>query len=172
MQVKSLILNKEEVLNYGIVLPVVAFTIPFFASGPQLLTGTLVNSFLILTAIKLPLRKAWPVIVFPSIGALGNGILFGPYTPFLTYFLPFIWLGNFILVKSFIEIKKNTSFPLALFLSSLLKAALLFVFAFAYFKLNLVPQIFLTAMSIFKFATAIAGGILAFGLLKAINRNE
>ncbi|PIZ97860.1 MAG: hypothetical protein COX78_04140 [Candidatus Levybacteria bacterium CG_4_10_14_0_2_um_filter_35_8] len=172
MQVKSLILNKEEVLNYGIVLPVVAFTIPFFASGPQLLTGTLVNSFLILTAIKLPLRKAWPVIVFPSIGALGNGILFGPYTPFLTYFLPFIWLGNFILVKSFIEIKKNTSFPLALFLSSLLKAALLFVFAFAYFKLNLVPQIFLTAMSIFQFLTAIAGGTLTFGLLKALNRND
>ena len=35
--------------------------------------------------------------------------------------------------------------------------------AFILFKINLLPALFLTAMGIFQFYTAILGGILAFG---------
>ncbi|MDD5623874.1 MAG: hypothetical protein PHI23_04155 [Candidatus Peribacteraceae bacterium] len=149
-------------------LPVIVFAIPFLVSGPQWLTGTLVNLLLFLGAALLSPRWRWPVIVFPGLGAVAHGVLFGPATPFLLFFLPVIWAGNWLLVQSFVSIRSSLSAPLAVIVSAGLKAALLLLSALAYFRFGLVPELFLTSMSVIQFITALAGGLLALLVLRFI----
>lgn len=170
MKTKTTLISKDALLQYKYLIPSLAFSIPFFVSGPQLLTGTAVNTLLILSTQKLT-EKQWTILtVVPSIAAVLNGALFGKFTPFLLYLMPFIWIGNYVMMKGFVEIKKRTSYPIALFLSSALKTLILFLSVLLFFKLHLVPQSFIAAMSVFQFITAIIGGILAYFLLRMTTR--
>lgn len=67
-----------------------AFLIPAIFSAPQLVTGTMVNALLFVAAQKLTKKELYPALVLPSLGAVTHGVLFGPQTIFLYYFLPFI----------------------------------------------------------------------------------
>ncbi|MBI5126964.1 hypothetical protein HZA76_00720 [Candidatus Roizmanbacteria bacterium] len=167
MKTETVTIDKTALSSLNLVLPVLAFIIPFFVSGPQILTGSLVNCFLFLSAAYSSKRTSSAVIFLPSIAALLNGLVFGKFTPFLAYFLPFIWIGNFILISTY---KKNPTF-VGMILSALLKSLFLFIFAFVFFKLSIVPQIFLTAMGLFQFFTAIFGGILFLGINKLIKNH-
>ncbi|OGH10199.1 MAG: hypothetical protein A2152_02525 [Candidatus Levybacteria bacterium RBG_16_35_6] len=165
MEEKTLALpNVTTILK--IFLPALSFSIPFIFSGPQIITGSVVNSLLIVGSFKLSKKTLWPTIVLPSIGAVLHGVVFGPFTPFLVFFLPWIWLGNFVLVSSFSAFKKTFPYPLTLIVSSVLKTTVLYSFALIYFHFNLIPKLFLSSMGIFQLFTAISGGILAYILLK------
>lgn len=120
-----------------------SFAIPFFFSKSQILTGTFVNSALFLTAIFLPKKYFLPIIIFPSLAVLSRGLIFGPFTPFLVYFLPAIWLGNFLLIFTFRKFSAYANFFLNIFFASLFKWAILNFTAKIYFSLHLVPQLFL-----------------------------
>jgi len=170
MQVKTFTLPKSETY-VNIILPSIAFFLPFIFSGPQLITGSVVNCLLIIASFKYS-KAIWPVIVLPSVAALLHGVVFGQFTPFLVFFLPWIWLGNFILVTSFIYFKKLVSYPLALFFSSIIKAVALYSFALIYFHLSLIPKLFLSSMGLFQFITAILGGTLAYILFRFIKSDE
>lgn len=161
----STVLDSPTGTQGAIVLPVVAFAIPFFVSGPQWLTGTAVNCLLILAAARLPRRYVWPVIVLPSIGAVAHGALFGPFTRFLLIFIPFIWAGNWIFLAAFLRLR-SASPLLALCAGALIKATFLALFALVFFRFGLVPQAFITSMSLMQFVTAVAGGILALMILR------
>ncbi|MEK7664636.1 MAG: hypothetical protein AAB361_00675 [Patescibacteria group bacterium] len=123
-----------------------SFFVPFFLGHPQWLVGTIVNACLFLTAIFLPKKFFLPLIIFPSLGVLARGLVFGPFTPFLIYFLPFIWLGNLVLI--------------------LISAANI------YFKFHIVPQMFLQAMGQNQLLTALAGGIISFIILQFLLLNQ
>ncbi len=140
------------------------FLIPFFIAQPQLLVGTVVNSILILSSLNLQKYRLLPVILLPSLGVLAQGMIFGPSTVFLIYFIPFIWIGNAVLVLGFkyLHLHKKVNYLLTLVISSSLKALFLFVAAFIFYKLSIVPVIFLTAMGIMQLVTALSGGIVAF----------
>ncbi|MDO8610718.1 MAG: hypothetical protein Q7R95_09300 [bacterium] len=166
MNTKSKTISLTELLSLEIVLPVLAFMIPFLISGPQLLTGTIVNCFLFLSATHVSKKNIIMISLLPSIGALLNGVVFGVFTPFLFYFLPFIWISNLILVITFKKIQSNVVVKIGL--SSVLKFAFLFVAAQVYFSLHLVPKLFLTAMGIFQLITALLGGLLFIFLQKFI----
>lgn len=164
--------DRLVILRAEVLLPMVAFAIPFLVSGPQWLTGTAVNCLLFLAAAKLTPRNAWPVIILPSLGAVGHGALFGPFTPFLIFFLPFIWAGNWLLVRSFASLKESFPPIVALSMSSLIKASLLYVFALVYVRVGIVPALFLTSMSVIQLITALAGGIIALFTLRFILTHE
>jgi len=142
-------------------LSALAFTIPFFISGPQWLTGTLVNSFLFIFVAR-SYKKILPVVVLPSIGAFFHGVVFGPLTFFLFYFLPFIWIGNYFLVLVFQKTSGKLDFFSGVLVSALVKSFFLFFTATLFFKLNIVPKLFLTTMGFVQFATALAGGFLSY----------
>ena len=152
----------------GFLIPVVAFAVPFFITGPQWLTGTIVNMLLVLAAAKLSGTALWLVIVLPSLGALGNGMLFGKFTPFLLFFLPFIWAGNLLLVRLFQFFDAALPSPLAVIASAGAKAALLYLGAFLLFRMSWVPEVFLKSMGMVQLITAIVGGFLALALLRAL----
>jgi len=139
-------------------ISIVAFFVPFAFGHPQWLVGTIVNACLFASAIFLPKKYFIPLAVLPSLGVLARGLIFGPFTFFLIYFLPFIWLGNLVLILVF----RKTNFVVA----SFAKFLFLFIIANLYFKFSIVPAAFLTAMGFNQLATALAGGAIIFLILK------
>lgn len=146
-----------------------AFLIPFLLSHPQLVVGSTVNALLFLAADRLPKKHLIPLAILPSLAVLARGVLFGPYTPFVTYFLPFIWLGNLALIFVF---RNATMLPKAArwIIASALKALVLFGMAMIYVQLQWVPEPFLVAMSGIQFETALIGGLAAFGFMWLLDR--
>jgi hypothetical protein len=143
-----------------VVLSLAAFFIPLFLGHQQIIVGSVVNAFLIAGALHLKGWKVAPVIIMPSLGAVAAGLLFGPLSKFLLLMVPFIWIGNTLLVVSMKKFKLNYWFKLGL--GTIIKAGFLFTAAFILYTLGALPVIFLTAMGILQVATALVGGLLAF----------
>jgi hypothetical protein len=108
---------------------------------------------------------------------------------FLVYFLPFIWLGNFILMQIFssFHIRANMiwnnsmparpvggelSYIVPAIFSSVIKFAVLFLTANIYFKFHIVPKLFLQTMGLFQLYTALAGGVISFIIYKIFIKNK
>jgi hypothetical protein len=153
--------------------------IPFGFGWPQWLIGTIINTVLFLSVIFLP-KKYWlALIIFPSLGVLARGLIFGPLTFFLIYFLPFIWLGNWILMLVFEKaIKKfqvqnpglsyaGFKYLFSVLLASLAKFLFLFLTVSLYFNLKVVPKIFVASIGLNQLGTALAGGVISFLIYKA-----
>lgn len=150
---------------FYLIVAISSFFISFSVGHPQLLVGSIVNAILFLAVAFLPNRYLLPIAILPSLGVLSRGIIFGPATPFLLYFLPFVWLGNIALMLAFKFFStKIGSFESAL-MASLIKFLFLFIFANIYFKLSIVPGIFMQAMGLFQLYTALIGGAAAFIIL-------
>jgi len=162
---------KQQVIEL-VAYSLIAFFIPFFVGHPQLLVGTAVNMALILSSLSLKRNFLLPVIFMPSIAVLSRGMIFGPFTIFLVYFIPFIWAGNFMLAMFFkgLYLKSKTNYFVTLLSGSFAKAIFLFLTALLFFKLNLIPKIFLKTMGILQFTTAICGGMAAFAIIKSRER--
>ena len=139
----------------------VCFFIPFFIGHPQLVVGVVVNSLLVLAGLNLKGYKVLPVIIMPSLGVLSKGLLFGPFTIFLVYMVPFIWIGNAILVYSFKKfyLGKKINRWLTLLIGAVAKSLFLFSATFVLVKSAILPPPFLVAMGIFQFYTAMMGGV-------------
>jgi hypothetical protein len=144
------------------------FFLPLFIGHPQIIVGVGVNACLILAALNLKGNRVWPVILLPSLGVLSRGIIFGPLTIFLIYFIPFIWISNAFFVYSFkiFMLKRKLNYFLTLFLGIAFKCSFLFVSALILYKLNLVPEVFLSAMGLMQIITAAIGGVVAFSVYK------
>lgn len=149
-----------------VVYSVICFFIPLLMGHPQIVVGVVVNAALVVAALNLKGYKLLPVILLPSLGVLSRGIIFGPFSVFLVYMIPFIWIGNSILVFSFKHFKlgKKYNYWHTLAIGALLKSGFLFLSAFALYKLGVLPVIFLTAMGVIQVLTAAAGGIAAYGI--------
>ena len=159
MDIKTITLPKTRTLIFEYSLFLLAFGIPLFISGPQLLTGTLINTLLFLFALHAYSKNRLLIVILPSIGAVFNGLLFGTFTVFLLYFLPFIWISNYILIESFTRLIKKNSFGISVIVSSLMKVIFLFSVAYTFTTIKIVPPIFLQFMGLFQFYTAVLGGV-------------
>ncbi len=158
---------KEKYENVEVfVYSMLAFAIPFIFPHPQQITGTVVNAFLIIAALHFRGWKVAPLVILPSVAAVLNGMLFGPFTIFIVYMMPAIWLGNLLLVYLFkrLHVAGGLNYWATLFVSSIAKAGLLFGIAHLFVNVGVLPAVFLTAMGIMQLGTAIAGGIAAFAL--------
>ena len=110
----------------------VGFFVPFVIGHPQIAVGIIVNAMLVTSALNLKGWKIVPIIILPSLAMLSRGLLFGPFTIYLVYLIPFIWIGNLILVLSFkwFKLKFNRNYWLTLVLGALFKSGFLFLAAF------------------------------------------
>jgi hypothetical protein len=136
-----------------------AFAIPFLFPHPQAVTGVLVNAFLVVAALSMKGRSVLPVILLPSVGALANGLLFGPLTIFLVYLIPFIWIGNFLLVFGIKRLahEGGLGYWASGIASSVVKAAAIFLPAYGLHLAGLLPEALLVPMGILQAGTALAG---------------
>ena len=144
----------------------IAFSLPFIFGHEQLLVGSVVNCALVLAALNLKGARLLPVIILPSIGAYLAGLIFGVASPALLYMIPFIWMGNALLVLciKYLVFDKKTNRVAALGIGAAAKAAFLFLSALALLTFGMVPAAFLAAMGIFQLATALLGGSAALAL--------
>ncbi|MGB9707648.1 MAG: hypothetical protein ACPL1D_02765, partial [Microgenomates group bacterium] len=135
-------------------------------SHQQIIVGTVVNALLFFTALHINKKFHLLVAVFPSIIAVFQGLLFGKLTVFLIYFLPFIWMGNYILM---LAVQKFSHYKILRFvLAATFKFIFLFMIANIYVSFKIVPRMFLQAMGIFQLVTALLGA----GLYNLINNGS
>jgi hypothetical protein len=154
------------------ILCAISFLVPFSIGEPQLVVGTIVNSALVAGAYKLRGWTLLPLVILPSLGALSRGLIFGPFTPFLVFMLPFIWVGNAALVLAVkrLNVFEKRNYAIGASAGIALKVAFLFASAYALYSLKLVPSVFLTTMGSFQLVTALAGAAVAFAALKLEKR--
>jgi hypothetical protein len=151
------VIKEVEFITYG----AVCFFVPFFLAGPQVLVGSIVNMTLALSS-GLKGNRLLAVSIFPSLGLLARGAVFGPFTPYLLYMLPFIWIANIVFAKMF---GKNA------ILGVMAKAAILFSAAFVMVKAGIIPALFLAAMVPVQLLTAGIGAAAGKVLIATKNRN-
>lgn len=159
------ILSVPTNLRLEVVLPMIGFLVPLMVSGPQILTGIAVNTLLVLFALRYSEKSSFTMCASPSLGAVGNGLVFGTVTPFLLFFVPFIWVSNMTLV-AIVHMGRKTNPMAGIVIGAFIKASMLFIVASAFVSLHIVPPIFLTVMGAMQFGTALIGGIIALGILR------
>lgn len=176
--------QKTSLLNLPVSLPMstsvlafaglslISFSTPFSLGHPQWLVGTIVNACLFLAAIFLPRKFILPLIILPSLGILSRGIIFGPFSMLLAYFLPFIWLANLVLILTFKKLLPRLNYLFSTFLAAAAKFLFLFIIANVYFEFSIVPKVFLQLMGMNQFLTALAGGIISWIMLNFYERNN
>ncbi len=142
---------------------ILSFTLPFLIKSPQWIIGIIVNFFLIRSAIYFELKYVLPIVIFPSIGVFTAGIIFGVNTFYLLYFLPIIWIGNFLFILSykFLRFKKNKNIWITPIYSSIIKSGIIFIFASIMVLIFEFPIVFLKSMGYMQLITAVIGSYLA-----------
>jgi hypothetical protein len=151
----------------------VIFLFPVFLGKNFIITGTIVNCFLIFGALNFKKYEILPMIFLPSIGKFLGGKLFLMTMP-VALFLPFIWIGNFALVALFriLYLKKRRSYIETLMLAGMAKIGVLSIFpaSLSWFTdFGDMSHYPLLALSIgfLQGITILGGGILAAILNKA-----
>jgi hypothetical protein len=159
--------EKHQILEM-VALGLLGFLLPFAIGGPQILVGILVNALIIRSALSLPSYRTLPIIFTPSIGAIAQGALFGPFNVFLIFMMPFIWTGNMMLICAFkAKIRHGYNYFLALIAGSAAKACLLYSTAYILFSASIIPDVFLSSMGTMQFVTAILAGFAVYLQIKA-----
>jgi hypothetical protein len=150
-------------------LSAMAIFLPFFIHLPWL-TGPLVNAILILVLLLTGFRSAILVSCLPSLMALSGGLLPAVLAPAI----PFIMISNiiFVVMIDWSYQRAKTDFS-GYWLGVLSGAFLKFVFLF--FSVNILAAFFIKApvlslvVKMFgwsQLVTALAGGLIAWGVLK------
>lgn len=165
---------KTTLISFTIMLPVAAFLIPLVISGPQILTGSLVNAFLFLATMqKISTRSRIVIAILPSAGAVINGVLFGTFTPFLLYLMPAIWLGNMLIMHIYDMVSRRFEPVSAILVGAGFKSFTIFAWSLFLFRLHIIPQTLINAMGIVQFTTAVMGGFGAFAIMSYLRaRND
>lgn len=162
--VKVLAINKGSVivLIKFIILVSVALIAPLFHQ--QIITGSIVNATLFISAILLGPSAGILVGLIPSVIALSVGLL----PPVLAPMIPFIMIGNTILVLTFSALK-DKDYWLGVFISSVLKFVFLYgtssIVINLLFKKEVASQVALM-MNWPQLLTAVVGGISAYLFVK------
>lgn len=146
---------------------------------PQPITGPLVNALLILTVEWAGPGQAVLVGMVTPVGAAVRGILPLP----LLMMIPFISLANALLVGLYGLLRKKNRW---LALGAAASAKALFLYGTTQFfiakplhlemggreQVVVITDAFLTLMSWPQWVSAIAGGLLAFGVLRIVKRGR
>jgi hypothetical protein len=156
--------KKEAVLTLA-VLTAIAIAAPLLFKQ-QLVTGSIVNATLILGVSLLGARDGLLIGLLPSSVALATGLL----SPALAPMIPFIIVGNAILVLAFAYLGK-LNFWAGAAVGSLLKFAFLYGTSSIVIGLLINKQIAPAVAQMLSWpqlVTALAGSILAFGALRIL----
>jgi len=154
-------------------LSAVAVFLPFVIHL-QWITGPIINAILILILFIVGIRSALLICLVPSIMALAGGLLPMPLAPIV----PFIMIGNVIFILSIdyfyrLAQKQFNGYWMGVIVGGALK------YLFIWFTANLMLGLILKnnlAVAVARivswpqFATALAGGVIAWVILKWLKR--
>lgn len=164
--------NVKELTSF-LGLAGVAMFLPFIIHV-QWLTGPIVNAIFILVLFLVGIRAALVVALIPSLMALAGGLLPAILAPAV----PFIMIGNVIYILAIDWIYNNSKSIDKGYWWGVI-AGSVFKFVFLFFSVNLIINLLtkkeLAAkvaqmMSWSQLMTALAGGIIAWAILKWLKR--
>lgn len=147
-----------------------------FVIHQQLITGPIVNAILILALFLVGIRSALTLCLIPSLIALAGGLLPAVLAPAV----PFIMISNVILVLSIDYATQRQTTPIyarQYWVGLVIGAGLKFLFLLA--SVNVISKLLIKQelamkvaqmMSWPQFATAVAGGAIAWLLLKKLKK--
>lgn len=161
----------------GQILTQIFATNSVVVTNSQIIIGSIVNTALMVAALNL---KGWKKIVgivtMPSVSTILSGYVFRTASVYMSYMIPAIWLGNFILVYSYkkIMLKENKNYFLAGIVGIVLKVSIIFggfelLNLFGIFPSKMVESLQF-AMSTTQAITASIGMIIAFVIYKIETR--
>ena len=158
--------TKIKLLIFALLLALLIL-MPFLIHS-QWVTGPTVNAALFIAVVILGPMRAILLGLMPSTIALGSGLL--PFV--LAPMVPFIMLGNAIMVLTFYYLYKRNYF-LALGVASFLKFAFLHqtvVWIMSRYLEQKLVGVLGIMMSWPQFFTALIGGLVAYAFLKPIKK--
>jgi hypothetical protein len=158
---ESLTINRTAVITFVVLLGI-ATAAPLCHN--QFITGPIVNATLLIAVALLGMRDGLLIGLIPSSIALATGLL----PPVLAPMIPFIILGNAILVVTFGYLR-DKNYWLALVSGSVLKFAFLFGTSSVVTSLLVNQKVAANVammMSWPQLATALMGGLIAYGFLR------
>lgn len=143
----------------------VAVIAPLF--GHQLITGTVVNFILFITVFLLGIESATLISLFPSLIALGTGIL--PLT--LAPIIPFIIASNIILIMVFKGLSKTNLWS-AMISASITKFAFLTIVGLFAASFSGGFSSFITLINGTQLITSLSGGLGAILFIQILWKNK
>jgi len=166
-KVKAQVLERLNIKSivWSIALILIVGILPRFIHN-QFITGPIVNATLFLGTVILGPASAMLIGLVPSVVALASGLLPMPLAPMV----PFIMISNAILVWTFSYFRK-INFGSGVVVASLVKYAFLYGTSLIVVNLisnqNIAAKAVTTMMAWPQIVTALIGGVIAFGVLKA-----
>ncbi len=164
-QVENLTITRTRVIEFVLLLGI-ATAAPLLHN--QFVTGPIVNATLLVAVALLGMRDAILIGLIPCSIALAIGLL----PPMLAPMIPFIIVGNAILVVTFGYLRQR-NYWLGLVSGSILKFAFLFgtssIVISLLFNQNLASSV-AVMMSWPQLVTALAGGMIAYGVLRGLRK--
>jgi len=166
--INAKIFSRQNVLALTIfvVLMAIAVIAPIFKI--QYITGPIVNATIILSVALLGFENAVLVSLIPSSIALSVGLLPAVLLPMT----PFIIIGNVIFAFVFSKLKEK-NYWLGIVIGAILKFLFIFLSAEFLIKMILKKELaaaILSMMSWPQLVTALAGGVIAFTVLKSLKK--
>ena len=114
-------------LGIGLFIPAFFQQLTFLGDNRQLIIGTIVNACLFTCALKVnDYKKILALSILPSISSMTTGILFSGLTLYSKVMLPFIWIGNLVLILGVKYFSKKISFIPASVISILFKVSIIY----------------------------------------------
>ncbi len=165
-------INKTK-LTHFFSLTIVAIMLPIFVHN-QIITGSIINAILILSTVLIGIRSAVLISLFPSVIALSSGLLPAMLAPVV----PFIMIGNILLVITFDFFWNNSENKKIAYISGIIFGAI-FKFLFLYLSVNIIVKLLVKQelivkvakmMSLMQLTTALVGGVLALIILKMFKK--
>jgi len=156
-----------------VVLAGITIFLPFVLHV-QLITGPVINAIFILTLFLLGIRSAVIIALIPSLMALSGGLLPAVLAPVV----PFIMIGNIIFIFMIDLLYNRIKNATIGYWSGVIAGAGL-KFAFLFLSVAWIQDLVIKQsvtgqvaqmMSWPQFATAVAGGVLAWGTLKGLEK--
>lgn len=160
---------KWESIVWFVGLTAVVAVLPHYVHN-QFITGPIVNAVLFIAVVTLGVGNAILIGLIPSVVALISGLLPVPLAPMV----PFIMISNAIMILTFSYFRKVNFWGGVI-------GGTLFKYAFLYLTSTIVVGLIsnhniglkaaATMMAWPQIVTAIAGGVIAFGILKITSRD-
>lgn len=166
---KILYLNTENrLMNIGQFLFMLSLAVILPLYHNQMITGPLINALLFIAAVVTSRGNAVFLGLVPSTIALSVGLL----PPVLAPMIPFIMLSNALMVLTFGFLKEK-NYILSIIIASFVKFIFLSSTSSLVCTLLLkkeIAQAVSFMMGLPQLITALAGGIIALGLLKSFRK--
>jgi hypothetical protein len=166
---KALTMKKDLAITSAqfLVLTVLATVAPLLGHN-QAVTGPIVNAALFIAVALLGAQNAILVGLIPSVVALSAGLLPAVLAPMI----PFIMISNTVLIITFAVFKRR-NFWLGVLMASVFKFIFLIGTSTVVSDLIVKQEIAQKAVSMMSWpqlATALAGGLIAYLILKGIKK--